>query len=115
MRRIVAILICIAILAASPLLMLPVSADQDASQPAGDDIFFNSPGGSEYTSEASDDADNDPNDLWAGVDLDWLYNGDMEEEEELSPGTIALISISALTLACIAGGWIYFLIRKRKK
>ena len=115
MRRFVAILICIAIMASSPLLMPTASADQDAGQPAGDDIFFNEPGGSEYTSEPVGDADNDPDDLWAGVDLDWLYNGDAEEEEELSQGTIALISISALTLACIAGGWIYFLIRKRKK
>ncbi len=93
MKRAIATLMCIVVLACMVGgTVLSAAAD---GQPAGDDIFFNAPGGNEYQND--------------------LPTIDIEPEDGLSEGTIALISMAAIFFACCLGGFLYSYFKKRKK
>ena len=86
-KKLLALALCLLILSAMPLsLVLPISADQ----PVGDDIFHDAPGGNEYKAPVT-------------------------REEALPAWTVSLISISVIVLLCIVVGWLYCLLRKKKK
>ena len=105
MKRIFVVMIYI--LAMVLILMPTVSADMDGGQPAGDDIFFNGPGGSEYTENTGDQESDDAEKNYP--DIDW------NASEPMSRGTVALISASALVIVGAAGIGVYCLLKKKKK
>ena len=93
MKRAMTILICVAVLACMAVGGVFSVVAQD--QPAGDDIFFDAPGGNEYVNE--------------------LPEIDVEPEDAPSPGLIAIISVGAIFFAGCLGVLLYSYLKKRKK